>query len=92
MRNQRNQRRPAVEFKLRTDRVEAHLLERRITHAEFADSLALSRSYWSALLNRKRTLSVAMRRRLIKSEALRDLPEEQLWDRVDARAAGGPVA
>jgi hypothetical protein len=42
--------------------VVARLEERHLTHADVADALGLSRSYWSQLVHRKRSLSPQVRR------------------------------
>ena len=63
-------------------RLEAH----HLSHGDFADSLGLSRSYWSQLIHRKRTLTPQIRRCLLTSGPLAGVPENERCD-VLARAA-----
>lgn len=57
--------------------------ERHLGHGEFAAMLGVSRSYWSQLVNGRRTLTPRMRRAMLDV-----LPgdEGRLW-RVERRAA-----
>lgn len=75
---------PASRFWLNAATVLARLEERHLTHAEMADALGLSRSYWSQLVHRKRPLSPQVRRALLVAPALAGLSEAELWDRVPA--------
>ncbi len=59
-------------------RLEAH----HLSHGDFADSLGLSRSYWSQLIHRKRSLTPQVRRCLLTSGPLAGVPENELWERV----------
>lgn len=52
-----------------------------LTHAEFADVLGISCSYWSQIFNKKRPLSPQMRRWLLHAPSLAGLSEDQLWER-----------
>ncbi len=70
---------PATYF-LRPETVQAVLDRRHLTHQAFADSLGLSRSYWSALFHRRRALTPSVRRTLLDSAVLRGLDEALLWD------------
>jgi len=81
-------------FYLRAPLVQAVLDRNHLTHVRFADHLGLSRSYWSQLFNRRRPLSPDVRRDLLGSRYLHDVPEADLWDvveeaRVTAGARGG---
>lgn len=69
-------------FWLNASAVIARLEEHHLTHADFADALGLSRSYWSQLVHRKRPLSPQVRRALLAASALAGLTEDQIWDRV----------
>ena len=62
--------------------VVACLEQRHLNHADLADALGLSRSYWSQLVHRKRTLSPQVRRALLATPALAGLSEAELWDRL----------
>ena len=66
--------------------VVARLEERHLTHADLADALGLSRSYWSQLVHRKRSLSPQVRRALLAAPAFAGLTEAELWDRLSAGA------
>ncbi len=70
----------AATYLLRPETLQAVLDRRHLTHQAFADSLGLSRSYWSALFHRKRALTPAVRRTLLDSPVLRGLDEALLWD------------
>ena len=70
-------------FYLRSDTVQDVLDRHHLTHLRFADHLGLSRSYWSQVYNRRRALSPDLRRDLLASRFLRDLPEETLWEVVE---------
>ncbi|MEZ4323487.1 MAG: helix-turn-helix transcriptional regulator [Myxococcota bacterium] len=69
-------------FWLNAATVVRRLEEHHLTHADFADTLGLSRSYWSQLVHRKRPLSPQVRRALLAAPALTGLVEAQIWDRV----------
>lgn len=75
---------PASRFWLNAATVLARLEERHLTHADVADALGLSRSYWSQLVHRKRSLSPQVRRAPLAAAALAGLSEAELWDRVPA--------
>ena len=70
-------------YLLRTAFVQDVLDRNHLSHLRFADHLGLSRSYWSQLFNRRRPLSPDVRRDLLSSRYLRDLPEDDLWDIVE---------
>lgn len=74
---------PLRRFYLRSDTVQDVLDRHHLSHLRFADHLGLSRSYWSQVFNRRRPLSPDVRRDLLASRYLRDLPEDTLWDVVD---------
>lgn len=67
-------------YLLRPETVQAVLDRHHLTHQAFADSLGLSRSYWSALFHRRRALTPSVRRTLLDSPTLRGLDEALLWD------------
>ena len=69
-------------FWLNAATIVARLEERHLTHADLADALRLSRSYWSQLIHRKRALSPQVRRALLAAPALAGLSEAKLWDRL----------
>ena len=71
-------------FWLRAATVVARLEERHLTHADLADALGLSRSYWSQLVHRKRSLSPQVRRTLLAAPELAGLTEAELWERLPA--------
>lgn len=81
-----NQPPTASRFWLNGAAVVARLEERHLTHADLADALGLSRSYWSQLVHRKRSLSPQVRRALLETPALAGLSEAELWDRLPAGA------
>lgn len=62
--------------------VASRLEERHLNHGELADELGLSRSYWSQLIHRKRSLTPQVRRWLLAAPTLTGLSEAQLWERV----------
>jgi hypothetical protein len=66
-------------FYLRPATLQTVLDRNHLTHTRFAAHLGLSRSYWSQLFNRRRPLSPEVRRDLLASRYLRDLPETSLW-------------
>ncbi len=70
----------AATYLLRPETLQAVLDQRHLTHQAFADSLGLSRSFWSALFHRKRALTPAVRRALLDSPVLCGLDEALLWD------------
>jgi len=74
---------PRRRFYLRAETIQDVLDRQHLTHLRFADHLGLSRSYWSQLFNRRRALSPDVRRDLLASRYLRDIPEDRLWERVD---------
>lgn len=69
-------------FWLNATVVAARLEERYMNHGDLADELGLSRSYWSQLLHRKRSLTPQLRRWLLASPTLAGLQEGQLWERL----------
>lgn len=73
-------------FWLNAATVVARLEEHHLSHADFADTLGLSRSYWSQLVHRKRALSPQVRRALLAAPALSGLAEGQIWDRLPGEA------
>ncbi len=79
-----NHRSATSRFWLNAATVVARLEERHLTHADLADALRLSRSYWSQLVHRKRALSPQVRRALLAAPALAGLSETELWDRLPA--------
>ena len=68
---------------VRTAFVQDVLDRHHLSHLRFADHLGMSRSYWSQVFNRRRPLSPDVRRDLLSSRYLRDLPEHDLWDVVE---------
>ena len=69
-------------FWLNASFIAARLEGHHLTHADLADSLGLSRSYWSQLLHRKRALTPQVRRALLAAPALAGVAETDLWERV----------
>ena len=68
---------------LRSDRVRALIDRQHLTHAQVAERLGFTRSYWSQLLNGHRPLAPTTRRRLIDSGLFADCGEGELWERLD---------
>lgn len=71
-------------YLLLADRVRDHVDARHLTHAEVAERIGVARAYWSQLLNRRRGLSPAVRRRILGCDLFTGVPESDLWERVDA--------
>jgi hypothetical protein len=74
---------PPRVYWLRADIVQTVLDRNHLSHLRFADHLGISRSYWSQLVNRRRSLSPDLRRDLVASRYFRGIPEDQLWDIVE---------
>ena len=66
-------------FYVRQDTLRAVLCRNHLTHQLFADHLGLSRSYWSQLFRGRRHLTPTMRRILLGSRYLEELPPASLW-------------
>ncbi len=83
---------PRPRYLLRSGHVQRILDRNHLSHRRFADHLGISRSYWSQLFNRHRALTPDLRRDLLTSRYLRDLPEEELWEVVppDEPSGGAP--
>ena len=58
------------------------LEQKHLRHRDFARRLGLSRAYWSQIFNRRRHLSPALRRRLLRMPLLRGVDEAELWEEV----------
>jgi transcriptional regulator with XRE-family HTH domain len=67
-------------FLLRQDTIRRVLVRFHLTHQQLADHLGLSRSYWSQLFNRHRSLTPASRQALLASQYLEGVGEDELWD------------
>lgn len=76
---------------LKRDQIVLALDAHHVSHTEFARSVRLSRSHWSQLLNGHRPVSARVRRAMLCHPCLRDIPEDELWMRVDP-SGGGPPA
>ena len=70
------------EYRLNPLRIDDLLEEHHLTHADVAEQLGYSRSYWSMLVNRHRNLSPRMRRCLRRHPLFATIPEEELWTRT----------
>ena len=68
-----------LSFYLRTEWWRAFLDRKHLSQRAFAEKLGVSRSHWSQLLNRRRSLSVGMRRRLLGMRLLRGVAEGEMW-------------
>lgn len=53
-----------------------------LTHADLAEQLGYSRSYWSMLVNGHRSLSPRVRRCLRRHPIFGTVPEDELWTRT----------
>ena len=76
----------AARYWLQADVVRERLEQRHLTHSDFADTLGLSRSYWSQIYNRKRDLTPQVRRWLLAAPPLQGLAESQLWERIPTQS------
>ena len=74
------QRRRPLDYRLRKARIAVILDEQRLQHDVFARELDLSRQHWSQLFNRRRSLSPAVRARLLANPRLEGIPESELWE------------
>ena len=77
----------ARRYFLLSSRVRDIVDEHHITHATVARRLGVSRAYWSQLLNRRRGLSPAVRRRILGCDLFTGVPETELWERVSEGGA-----
>ena len=68
-------------------RIDALLEQYHLTHADVAEQLGYSRSYWSMLVNGHRGLSPRVRRCLRQHPIFRTVPEDKLWTRTPVMAA-----
>ena len=75
---------------LKRDQIVVALDAHHVSHTEFARSVRLSRSHWSQLLNGHRPVTARVRRAMLCHPCLRDIPEDQLWVRVDPGGSGPP--
>lgn len=66
-------------YLLVTDQIRAILDGRHYSHQRAAQRLGVSRSYWSQLINGRRSLTPDMRARILECPLFAGLPEEQLW-------------
>ncbi len=66
---------------LRSDRIRAIIDAHHLTHAQAAQRLGFTRSYWSQLVNGRRPLAPTTRRRLLDSGLFVGHGEEELWER-----------
>lgn len=74
-------------YLLLADRIRDHVDARHLTHAEVAERVGVARAYWSQLLNRRRGLSPAVRRRILGCDLFTGVPETELWERVSEGGA-----
>lgn len=72
------------QYLIRAASVRSILDQRHCSHQRAAQALQLSRSYWSQLCNRRRTLTPEMRHRMLSCPLFKDIPEDQLWERVES--------
>lgn len=63
-------------------RVQALVERQHLTQAQVADQLGISRSYWSQLVNRRRSLTPAVRSRILRSRCFKGVAESELWEVV----------
>ena len=68
---------------LRSDRIRAIVDANHLTHAQVAQQLGFTRSYWSQLVNGRRPLAPTTRRRLLDSGVFANCVEEDLWERLE---------
>lgn len=59
-----------------------------IAHDDFAADIQVSRSHFSAVLNGRMPLSKRMRRKLLESPLLQNVPQSDLWSESESEAAG----
>lgn len=76
--------RAAVPHTLRTERVREIIDRHHMTLGEVAVLLGVSRSFWSPLINRNRSVSPKMRRRILACEVFAGVPDPDLWQRGEA--------
>lgn len=69
-------------FFLHADRVRDLADQHHLAQSEVADRIGVGRAYWSQLVNRRRALSPAIRRRILACPLFGGVPESQLWERV----------
>lgn len=70
---------------LRTGTI-SHLLDtRHCSHTRVAQMLKLSRTHWSQLFNRRRSLTPDVRHTMLACPIFKDIPEDQLWEKVEER-------
>ena len=63
------------------------LLDRaHLAHDDFAAEIGVSRSHFSAVLNGRMPLSKRMRRKLLESPRLKDIPQSDLWTETEGEA------
>ena len=74
-------------FLLHADRVRDLADLHHLSQSEVADHIGIGRAYWSQLVNRRRALSPAVRRRMLASELFVGVPEAELWERVALAAS-----
>ena len=73
-----------LSFYLRTEWWRDFLDRKHLSQGDFAAKLGVSRSHWSQLLNRRRSLSVRMRQRLLGMRLLRGVAEVEMWGPQEA--------
>lgn len=76
-------------FYLRGQTVQDVAESHHVRQADVAESLNISRSYWSQLCHRHRPLTPVVRQRILRSHFFRSLPESDIWEIVE-RKAGEP--
>lgn len=65
---------------LKTEAVIALLVQHNLSHTAFAAQLGLSKSGWSQILNRKRSVTPQMKARLRQNPVTGTLGDDQLWE------------
>lgn len=83
-------RSPAI-YLLRAERVRDFIDGLHQTQGWAARHLGLSRSYWSQLMNGRRSLSPSVRRLLLSSPHFSRLGEDALWERQTPAANEAPA-
>lgn len=76
--------RAAVPHTLRAERVHEIIDRHHMTLGEVAVLLGVSRSFWSQLINRTRSVSPKMRRRILACNVFAGVPDSDLWQRGEA--------
>ncbi len=78
-----------LRYWIRKARVGEIIDRQHYSHEGVAGELGLSRQFWSRLFNRRRPLSAAVRRRMLRASVFANVPAEDLWD-VTKNDEGAP--